>query len=139
MCDLDRSSSVRPRVGPTSIVAGIHSTMRGSGQPRTKPLRIYRERLPSAACLTVVLAAVWMAYRGLGLSLWNDEAWLANSGLAADLRGMFFYDHWLQVTPPGFLLVLRFIVSLGYPLSNTYLHLLPFAAGLVGLVAMWKV
>jgi hypothetical protein len=80
-----------------------------------------------------------MRYRGLGLSLWNDEAWLADSVLADSLHGMFFYEHWLQVTPPGYLLLLRLVVSLGYPLSNAFLHLLPFAASLVGLLAMWKV
>lgn len=66
-------------------------------------------------------------------SLWAAEAWVANSVLAKSLHGMFYYDDWLQTTPPLFLLLVRASVNL-FGLSDYSLRAIPFLFGVAGLV-----
>jgi 4-amino-4-deoxy-L-arabinose transferase-like glycosyltransferase len=82
--------------------------------------------------------AVWgMVQRcsGLGRSLWLDEAWVANSVAAPSLRGMFYYDAWLQSSPPLFLLLVKVPVALFGP-SNAVLRAIPLLMGILAVVSM---
>jgi hypothetical protein len=73
---------------------------------------------------------------GLGRSLWLDEAWVANSVLTPSLKAMFYYDAWLQSSPPLFLLLVRAVVSHLGP-SNLAFRLIPLLMGIMGLLAMF--
>ena len=65
-------------------------------------------------------------------SLCVAESWVANSVLAGSLHDMFYYDPWLQTTPPLFLLLVRATVKM-FGASNTTLRVMPLACGfLVG-------
>ena len=93
-------------------------------------MRVLRNRrtaylLPIAAAIA---AGILLRARGLDRSLWQDEAWVANSVLADSLAGMFHYDAWLQTSPPLFLLLARAAVSL-FGLSNWALRAVPFVSG----------
>ena len=68
------------------------------------------------------------------LSLWEDEAWVANSVLAPSLSGMFHYPNWLQTSPPLFLLLVRFATVFGR--NEVALRLLPWLAGTASVVLL---
>src|SRR5215510_10092528 len=70
-----------------------------------------------------------------GRDLSIAESWVANSVLAHSLSGMFYYDGWLQTTPPLFLLLVRATVSL-IGLSNSSLCAVPLAFSLLGLLLL---
>lgn len=44
-------------------------------------------------------------------SLWLDEAWVANSIREPSWRGMFFYDRFVQASPPLYLTLSRFVTG----------------------------
>jgi hypothetical protein len=92
--------------------------------------------------ITIYIVAIGVALyglaqrsSGLGRSLWLDEAWVANSVTAPSLKAMFYYDAWLQSSPPLFLLLVRSVVSHLGP-SNTVFRLIPFLMGIVAVVSM---
>jgi len=89
--------------------------------------------------LVIAAIGIWgIASRAVGLdrSLWLDEAWVANSVTAKSLAGMFWYDPWLQTSPPLFLLLVRMTVgSLG--LTAIAFRLVPFLSGLVAMGCMF--
>ncbi len=68
----------------------------------------------------------------IGRSLWLDEAWVANSVLADSWREMFYYERWLQTTPPGFLVLARAFTRL-IPPTDVTLRLLPILLGVAGM------
>ncbi len=72
---------------------------------------------------------------GLGRSLWLDEAWVANSVMAPSLKGMFYYDSWLQSSPPLFLLLVRAVVSHFGP-SNTAFRAIPLLMSMVAVLSL---
>lgn len=84
------------------------------------------------AALVLILGTIFRL-RSLNGSLWQDEAWVANSVLAPTLRGMFFYPPWLQTSPPLFL-VLERAAMLGLPASSLTLRLVPLALSVLALV-----
>jgi hypothetical protein len=59
----------------------------------------------------LVLAGVITRVQFLDRSLWLDEAWLANSILAASLPQAIYYDDWLQTTPPLFVALARLVTA----------------------------
>lgn len=75
---------------------------------------------------------------GLGRSLWLDEAWVANSISAHSLGGMFYYDDWLQSSPPLFLILVRTIVAI-FGLSNMALRAVPSALGIAAILIMFVI
>lgn len=91
-----------------------------------------------ALSLASILFLVGFALRmdGLDRSLWLDEAWVANSILEPSIPAMFYYERWLQTSPPGFLLLARITTSL-FGSSNIGIRLLPLALSVWALVAMW--
>lgn len=96
-----------------------------------------RNRITTRLIIAAV-AVCGVAYRliGLGKSIWLDEAWVANSVTAGSLTGMFYYDAWLQTSPPLFLLLVRGTVnSLG--LTSSVLRLVPLFFGLLSMVCMF--
>jgi hypothetical protein len=82
------------------------------------------------AAVGLVLATAAFGIRGIGRSLWLDEAWVANSISAPSLDGMFYYPEWLQTTPPLFLLAARGAVGL-LGLSNVSLRIVPLIFALL--------
>jgi hypothetical protein len=92
--------------------------------------------------LTIYIIAIGVAVygvlqrlSGMGRSLWLDEAWVANSVLASSLKGMFYYDAWLQSSPPLFLLMVRAVVSHLRP-TNTAFRLIPLLMGILAILSM---
>ena len=67
------------------------------------------------------------------LSLWEDEAWVANSVLSPSLWGMFHYPTWLQTSPPLFLLLLRGATTM-FGRGEAALRLVPWLAGAAAVV-----
>ncbi len=55
----------------------------------------------------ILIAVLWIGFRGLSRSLWLDEVWVANSIRENSLAGMFWGGGWLQTSPPLFLLIAR--------------------------------
>ena len=82
------------------------------------------------AAVGLVLATAALGIRGIGRSLWLDEAWVANSIAAPSLHDMFYYPQWLQTTPPLFLLPSRGAVGL-LGLSNVSLRIVPLIFALL--------
>lgn len=85
--------------------------------------------------LGLAAGAAGLAYRtaGLNRSLWLDEAWVANSAAAESLRGVFYYEFGLQISPPLFLLLVRACEQLAGT-SNLALRIAPLLLGVVGLL-----
>ncbi len=90
------------------------------------------------AAAGLLLCTLTLGIYGIGRSLWLDEAWVANSILAPTLRGMFYYPNWLQTSPPLFLLLERWAVSV-IGLSNISLRIVPLALALVAVAGMLAV
>lgn len=87
-----------------------------------------------AAALITAACGLWLRAANLGRSLWLDEAWVANSVLATTLGDMFYYERWVQTTPPLFLLLTRYWVRWG-GLSNEALRAIPVVSSvLAGLI-----
>ena len=98
----------------------------------------YLARGPIILYVLVIGLAVYGAmlrWAGIARSLWLDEAWVANSVLAKSLAGMFYYESWLQSSPPLFLLLVRFAVAI-FGLSNTVLRLVPLLMGIAAAISM---
>jgi hypothetical protein len=94
------------------------------------------KRIQTALVVVILAVAVGLRLDGLDRSLWLDEAWVANSVLAPDLRGMFFYEDWLQTSPPLFLLLVRGTVKL-LGASNLTFRLVPLLLSFWACVAVW--
>lgn len=92
----------------------------------------FRWRIAQAGLL---LATLLLGIYGIGRSLWLDEAWVANSVLAPNLAGMFYYPGEFQTTPPLFLLLTRAVVHV-FGMSNAAFRLVPLASALVAVASM---
>ncbi len=82
---------------------------------------------------TVCAVGIAARIKGITLSFWMDEAWVANSLMTDSLSAMFYYERWLQTTPPGFLLLARWLVDV-LGVSPISLRLLPEVSGALGVV-----
>lgn len=91
-----------------------------------------RPRATDLVCAALLLLAALAArLPGINGDLWLDEAWVANSILTPTWREMFFYEPWLQTTPPLHLIVTRLLVAvLGD--ANWVFRTLPLLFGLGG-------
>lgn len=85
--------------------------------------------------ILLVVASIPMRIHSLDRSLWLDETWVANSVLEPDLASVFYYEPWLQTTPPLFLLLERLVVNV-FPIGNATFRLLPCLFGILGVGAM---
>jgi len=81
----------------------------------------------------VFLAGLLPRLHDFSRSLWNDDSWVANSVLADTLHGMFYYDRWLQTSPPLFLILARYTVK-AFGLTNYTLRAVPFVSGIAALL-----
>ena len=97
---------------------------------RSEPNRVVE------ALVALAVVAFLLATRGMGRSLWLDEAWVANSAITPHWKDVFYYPGWLQTTPPLFLLLERILVG-AFGLSNTSLRLLPLLLAGVGWLALF--
>ena len=88
-------------------------------------------------CALGLLAALAIRFQS-GRSLWLDEAWVANSATAPSLHDVFFYPHWLQTSPPLFLLMVRAAVRI-FGSGNTALRAVPMIMGAVSALLMWRI
>ncbi|HEX5431242.1 MAG TPA: glycosyltransferase family 39 protein [Bryobacteraceae bacterium] len=87
--------------------------------------------------MSLLLAALATGIAGIGRSLWLDEAWVANSIHAPSLAEMFYYPHWLQTSPPLYLLASRAAVG-AFGFSNVSLRIAPLSFGLAAVVLMFS-
>ena len=93
--------------------------------------------------VTVIVIVCGVVLRGLGMtrSLWLDETWLANSILQKSLHQTLYYPGWLQTSPPGFLILVRWTNHLS-GLSNASLRIVPLVSGILALPCLawlsWK-
>jgi uncharacterized membrane protein len=85
--------------------------------------------LPFLVLGGLLLAAVVTRVQFLDRSLWLDEAWVANSILAASLPQAIYYDDWLQTTPPLFVALSRLVTSV-LGTSNAAFRALPALSGI---------
>jgi Dolichyl-phosphate-mannose-protein mannosyltransferase len=90
-------------------------------------------RLTGAGFIAIALV---LGLRGIGRSLWLDEAWVANSIAAPSLGGMFYYPAWLQSSPPMFLLASRLAVRALGP-SNAAFRAVPLLMALAATGGMF--
>jgi hypothetical protein len=78
---------------------------------------------------------VFLLTGSLGRSLWQDEAFVANSVIAKTVDGIFYPHDWLQSTPPLLLILARAVVLL-FGLSNTTLRVVPVSMGILAIGTM---
>lgn len=97
----------------------------GGGSPN-------RAILSLSLCL-LVITGLAARLNLMTLSLWEDEAWVANSALSPSLGEMFHYSKWLQTSPPLFLLLLRGSTTI-FGRSEAALRLAPWLAGAASVV-----
>lgn len=83
----------------------------------------------------IILAGIVLRARGMTRSLWLDEAWVANSTLEKSFIETLYYPAWLQTSPPGFLILVRWTNQL-LGLSNASLRVVPFVSGVAALICM---
>ncbi len=69
------------------------------------------------------------------LSLWLDEAWVANSVLTPKLIDTLNYADWVQSSPPLYLVLLRMIAAVSGP-GEMSLRMVPLAASLAGMLTI---
>jgi hypothetical protein len=90
-------------------------------------------------CFGVIfLAGLLPRLHDFSRSLWNDDSWVANSVLADTLYRMFYYDRWLQTSPPLFLMLVRYTVKVS-GLSNYTLRAVPLMFSIVALLLFAEV
>jgi hypothetical protein len=94
-----------------------------SERPLTGELLVYA---------ALILASLPARLSAMRVSLWLDEAWVANSILSPSWKEMFYYPRWLQPTPPLFLALVRLLAKVLGP-SEPALRLLPWLAGLMAI------
>lgn len=90
-------------------------------------------RLWWGLCLVLILVSFPARLSRISVSIWSDEAWVANSVLAPTVDGMFHYPTWVQSTPPLFLIVER-AISRVLGGSEVALRVFPVIAGTASLV-----
>src|SRR5580658_1581262 len=114
-----RARSVRPAAGPraTTVLSRMSETL------WTGELLVYA---------VLILASLPARLSAMRVSLWLDEAWVANSILSPSWKEMFYYPRWLQPTPPLFLALVRLLAKVLGP-SEPALRLLPWLAGLMAI------
>ena len=86
-----------------------------------------------AACVAGI--GLFLVCIGLRRSLWFDEAWVANSATSTSLYEVFYYPHWLQTSPPLFLLVVRASAA-AFGLTTLSLRMVPLVMGVVSAALM---
>jgi hypothetical protein len=87
------------------------------------------------AIALIVVCGTALRARGMSKSLWADEAWVANSTLEKTLAETIHYSAWLQTSPPGFLIMVRWANGV-LRLSNASLRVVPLLSGVASLVCM---
>src|ERR1041384_7072187 len=104
-------------------------------QSKASEPKKFASRLPVLALilggLLVIGAIMRLSY--LDRSLWLDEAWVANSVQSPTLHEAFYYDDWLQTTPPLFVVVSRVITTL-FGTSNVAFRVFPAVAGIISIL-----
>lgn len=92
--------------------------------------------LPWVCFLVVVCFAARLSL--MTRSLYRDEAWVVTSILSPSLRSMFYYEKWVQSTPPLFLFLVRGAVKL-FGNSEVALRLVPWLGGVLSVAFMGRV
>ena len=104
------------------------------------PSRIFsflskRWSLYGLAAAAVIACSLIPRLDQLGRGQSIAEAWVANSVLAGSMREMLYYDHWLQTSPPLFLMLVRFTVKI-LGASDVVLRAVPFTLGILAIAML---
>jgi hypothetical protein len=131
MAGRSSAAAAGPVACPTSAARNRRQTLAERYTKGFVLSRIVKAAVPAAVLLSALGAGIY----GMGRSLWLDEAWVANSVQAPSLSRMFFHTAWLQVNPPLFLLLVRWVVRV-LGVSNTSLRFAPLALAMLAAVCM---
>lgn len=96
---------------------------------KPKRLALGRSVVLLILCALLVAGVASRVYF-LDRSVWLDEAWVANSLQAATLQEAFYYDGWLQTSPPLFIALGR-LFTFVFGTSNVALRALPAFSGII--------
>ncbi len=111
-----------------SARTGFHQVASGSSWPM---IRV-------ATVIMIILGLLWRTVRyALAFPLWGDEAYIAVNFLTRDLAGLAQPLEFFQIAPPGFLWV-EWLVVHGLGSSEWALRLVPYLAGVAGLLGFWR-
>ena len=104
-------------------------------QAKTSETKKFVGGLPVLALILggVLLIGAIMRLSYLDRSLWLNEAWVANSIRSPTLNDAFYYDDWLQTTPPLFVVISRVITTL-FGTSNVAFRIFPAVAGIISIL-----
>lgn len=96
-----------------------------------------QDRLFFFGIFVLTISSAYIFSRSIDRSIWLDEAWVVNSILSDDLAGMFYYENWLQTSPPLFLFLVRTVSRVAGE-SEAALRIVPltFAVASIGLQGM---
>ena len=119
----------RNRPDEVTSIAFVHRSLAWMGRLASRSGTIY------LIAIIIGVYGILLRCLGLGRSLWLDEAWVANSVAARSVAGMFYYDSWLQSSPPLFLLLVREWVA-AFGLTNMALRAVPLLMGLGAALSM---
>jgi Dolichyl-phosphate-mannose-protein mannosyltransferase len=87
------------------------------------------------ALVATILLAITLRVNVIHRGLWLDEAWVANSVLQPSWQQMFYYDRWVQTTPPLLLALVR-AMSFYFGSNEISLRAVPLLAGILAVLVM---
>lgn len=122
------------------MAAPVGGEARAEGILPRDGVKSVASRQPTARLKLIVFAVVIVAglsahTRQMRVGLWLDEAWVANSIVAPTFSRMFYYDRWVQSTPPLFLTLSRLVTS-AFGRSEVSLRAVAWLAGAATVVIM---
>ncbi len=114
--------------------------------PAVEPVRITRQgpshrKVPDQGWISflalalVTIGGVIPRLNHINKSLWTSEAWVTNSAVSDRFSQIFYYDSWLQTTPPLFLLLVRWAVHI-FGLSGSVVRAVPFGLSVASLLLL---
>ena len=85
--------------------------------------------------LCLCILTLGMQLQGLNRSFWLDEVWIANAVTEPTFSKMVYYEGWLNVNPPLFLILVRFVSRL-FGISHESMRVVPVLFGLLSVPMM---
>jgi hypothetical protein len=133
LTNLSKSASAQaPTLAGSS--AGIQLLHKADNDTLVTATEAGRDRRRLLSWVVFLIAVCFAARLSLMTrSLYRDEAWVVTSILSPSLRSVFYYEKWVQSTPPLFLLLVRGAVQL-FGDSEVALRLVPWLGGVLSVI-----